>query len=214
MVNNHHHAYLYLVTDAMNPAALAPCVSSLNLEEVLYIFVPNLGIADVRSLTEKAFMRPSVGDKQLIVVASMSVTIEAQQALLKILEEPPLSTVFLFCLPPSIPLLPTLLSRFSLKDDFREEERVNTGEGFQTFLQLTLQDRLAEITKRLTAKDVSWVTDIKNGLLLELKRGELKRSMGTGQTLYFVAEHLQTRGASNKHLLEELAFTLTPAAEK
>jgi DNA polymerase III subunit delta' len=73
-----------------------------------------LGIAEVRKLSEKIFLKPIQGDKKIIVVeAFFGVTVEAQNAFLKVLEEPPQST-YIFILSSENYFLPTINSRAEL----------------------------------------------------------------------------------------------------
>ena len=51
-----------------------------------YLDFTNFGIDDSRLLVEKAFVRPMVGQLQLLVVSFKQITVEAQQALLKFLK--------------------------------------------------------------------------------------------------------------------------------
>lgn len=208
-----HHAYLCRVTE-VKPESITSFIDSLAIAEVDYISLDNLGIADVRTLIEKAFIRPQVGEKQLLVICFCSITVEAQQALLKLLEEPPASTAFVFCIPKTLYFLPTLLSRFQsvvIENSVNEDD---VPEAFTNFISRTIPERVNEIGVRLTTKDTKWVEEIKDGLLICLKKHSLQTTPTTNSTLFWIAEHLQTRGASNKMLLEELALTIKLAAEK
>jgi DNA polymerase III delta prime subunit len=174
----------------------------------VFLRIDAFGIGDVRTLTEKSFMRPSEGDAQLIVVSLTTITVESQQALLKLLEEPPCSTMFVFCVPSSLFLLPTLLSRFStLALETEIDEVVDTSE-LDELLALPIGERVETITKRLAAKDVLWVTVLKRQLIAKLANKSFHSNPDSLPLLYWIADHLQTRGASNKQLLEELALTL------
>jgi DNA polymerase III, delta subunit len=202
-----HHSYLLRVDEVKPEAALA-FVSSLQTEEVNYVTLDNFGIGDVRTLTAQAFVRPQVGDTQVIVVATSMITVEAQQALLKILEEPPTSTVFVFCLPKTLYLLPTLLSRFFEVESIETAESLKENKALDEFCTLRMADRITEITNRLSKKDLVWVEEIKTGLLHKLVTDSKVMTPEKLNLLFFVAEHLQTRGASNKLLLEEMALSL------
>lgn len=208
-----HHAYLCRVS-IVKPESVAAFVASLEVSEVNYITLENFGIDNVRALTEKAFVRPQSGSMQLIVVCINSITIEAQQALLKLLEEPPASTAFVFCVSNTLYLLPTVLSRFQLTVINPNQEEDVSGPFFGEFASLSVPARFNEITLRLAAKDTKWVEEIKAGLLSRLIKSSLVFPPESTALLFWIAEHLQTRGASNKMLLEELALTIKPAAEK
>ena len=107
-----HHALLYRAPAVSRETALS-LVSLLEASEVEYVEVSGFGIDDVRALTTVAYRTPSIGSRLGVVVILQTITVEAEQALLKLLEEPPLTTGFLFCVPESVFLLPTLLSRFN-----------------------------------------------------------------------------------------------------
>ncbi len=73
-----------------------------------------VGIGDVKSLSKQIFLRPMRSDKKMVVLeAFYGATIDAQNAFLKVLEEPPLSTTIII-LAGSNFFLPTILSRCKL----------------------------------------------------------------------------------------------------
>ncbi len=171
------------------------------------ISLPQFGINDVRALISSAYRRP-VGEnlEQTLVVATEFITEEAQQALLKIVEEPPLSTSFIFVLPQGYTLLPTLLSRFEQVDI--QQSATGSSAVFEAFLHASIADRFSLIEAALKTKDQTWLTDIKRGLVgyLLMKRIDLKRDVLL--ELEYVVRFLLTRGASNKFLLEHAALSL------
>jgi len=200
-----HHAYLCRLGE-VTQAKVKTVADTFDVPATVFIQIDAFGIDDVRTLTEKAFMRPSEGDTQLLVVSLITITVESQQALLKLLEEPPVGTMFVFCVPSSLFLLPTLLSRFSsLSLDV--DEVIDTAE-LDAFLELPVGERVTVITDRLAAKDILWVTTLKRQLIAKLANKSFHRDPEKLALLYWIADHLQTRGASNKQLLEELALTL------
>lgn len=210
-----HHAKL-LRLETLDQEVIKKVVSLIKVDDVEYLDFTNFGIDDSRLLVEKAFVRPMVGQLQLLVVSFKQITVEAQQALLKILEEPPVATNFLFCLPTTQQLLPTLLSRFQvINTNVIEMSGAGENESFNNFLTLNYGDRLTEIANRIKAKDQDWITEIKLGLLIWLDKQDLTQlGPDLGQTLLWTAGLLQTRGSANKYLLEEIALSLSIAAEK
>lgn len=207
-----HHAYLLRVS-SVEKSAVDNFVQSLAVQDIEYFSPEAFGIGDVRTLTEMSFSRPELGDVRLIVVLLKSITIEAQQALLKLLEEPPTSTAFVFCVHDSLYLLPTLLSRFHQQDNHLVIQKESSN-SFEKFCLKSITERMEEISTKLAEKDKSWVEEIKHSLLIWLTSGSAKVDTQKLSWLYYIAEHLQTRGASNKMLLEELAITMGQAAEK
>jgi len=202
-----HHALLYKAAAVSKETAL-PFVHLLGASEVEFVEIDSFGIDDVRALTAVAYRAPVVGNRLGVVVVVQTITVEAEQALLKLLEEPPKTTSFLFCVPKSVFLLATLLSRFS---------RIETSEVsvmpavFTEFINSDIPARITLVSDRLTAKDSTWQQEMKQGLVTYLD-SQKKLSAKQLGTLYYVAEHLLTRGASNKQLLEEMAFSLPLAS--
>jgi hypothetical protein len=201
-----HHAYLAQPTTVNK--AVVDCFYDISpYSDISYIELVSFGIDDVRSLTTVAYSTPSSGPKKLLVVMCREVTVEAQQALLKLLEEPPETTVFLFVLPKGSYLLPTLLSRFFKLSQIREEN--SSVDVFTDFKKMSVSERISTIAKRAENKDQEWMQGIKVGLLSYL--AECSKNNAPDKNiapLMFVADYLLTRGASNKQLLEELAMTL------
>ena len=79
------------------------------------IFYPKgkkLVVSDVDELIEKSYYKPLEGDKKVFVLSDVSeMTIQAQNKLLKTLEEPPQNTFLLLGATKVYSLLPTVLSR-------------------------------------------------------------------------------------------------------
>jgi DNA polymerase III delta prime subunit len=199
-----HHALLYRAPAVSRETALA-FVPLLEASQIEYVILNSFGIDDVRDLTNLAYLTPSSGGKLGIVVITENITIEAEQALLKLLEEPPQTTAFLFCVPESVFLLPTLLSRFS---EVTNHAKKTLTPVFIEFSILELKERISIIGSKLTNKDLIWQQAMKQGLIAYLANPKLKLKAVELTTLYYVAEHLLTRGASNKQLFEELALTM------
>jgi len=81
-----------------------------------------VGIEDVRNVQKKLILKPLKSkEKAVILDGSNGLTIEAQNALLKVLEEPPANTIIYVTTPNKDLLLPTILSRcqtITLKESF------------------------------------------------------------------------------------------------
>jgi DNA polymerase III delta prime subunit len=79
-----------------------------------------VGIEDVRKIGEKLFLKPFKSDKKAIIIdLSLGITIEAQNGMLKTLEEPPTSTIIILTAGNIEDFLPTILSRckiFEIKE--------------------------------------------------------------------------------------------------
>ncbi len=74
----------------------------------------SLGIDDAREIKTLAGTRPILeGGKKIFVLQVNAITVEAQNALLKLLEEPPAYAHFFIIVPSAHLLLPTVKSRMS-----------------------------------------------------------------------------------------------------
>src|SRR5581483_9097284 len=68
-----------------------------------------LGIEDVREARDKFFLKPLSSVHKAIIFHGENITLEAQNSLLKILEEPPANTVIYLSFPFASYLLSTIL---------------------------------------------------------------------------------------------------------
>lgn len=72
----------------------------------------SVGVDKIRLLTEKLFLRTFHGGRRVVIMEDADLlTVQAQNALLKIIEEPPLGTVFLLLCRRSSMMLRTIISR-------------------------------------------------------------------------------------------------------
>ena len=71
-----------------------------------------VGIAQVRDFQKKIFLKPFKSDQKAIILeAGNGLTLESQNALLKVLEEPPTNTIIIPLVESDESVLPTILSR-------------------------------------------------------------------------------------------------------
>lgn len=206
-----HHACLIRQVALSVDKALLVYDGVGGVGEVNRLTFSTVGIDEVRDITLKANLRPISAEFCLLVVEASNITYEAQQALLKILEEPPATTRFLFVVPTDVNLIPTLLSRFL---DLSEKEIVSNEvlAVFNDFYHESYADRLKDITSHVSSKDNAWIYDIKTGLASYLDADQVM-DIEKMKACSFILETLATRGASNKMLLEELALLL-PSSTK
>lgn len=83
-----------------------------------------VGIEDIRIIQKRLFLKPVKGSvKTVIIEAYEGLTIEAQNSLLKVLEEPPESAIIMVVVLNKNLILPTILSRckvVEIKEDLQE----------------------------------------------------------------------------------------------
>lgn len=83
----------------------------------------------VRSVRSDAYIKPNESEKKVYIFTDVNnISVQSQNALLKILEEPPASVVFILCCVKKANLLDTIISRVSMvtcgavkDDDFSDE---------------------------------------------------------------------------------------------
>ena len=175
----------------------------------------HFGIDEARELRERAALKP-VGKRRVFVVAAPDMNREAQNALLKTLEEPPGDALFFFILPSPETLLPTLRSRVQLLALGGKEK----GESVDVkkFLGALPPKRL-ELLKPLLEKGEDEKRDLGAilGFLASLERALAKAKEATGlhaarreglESVYRARKYVSDRGALVKPLLEQVALLL------
>lgn len=187
-----HHATFYIST--------APWRTLSALEAVLaadpYIVEEDtLRIETVRSLAEM-LQRRFASARHVVVVTNMILS-PAQNALLKLLEEPPADVYFHFVIPTESFLLPTVKSRILLTaGDAPSVLETNT------FFSASYAERLAAVADKVTKKDMSWMQEIARSAAEQAETLEAK------QAVRLVSQYYYQSGASRKMLLEHLALSL------
>lgn len=204
MDKSDHHAIL-VTAESISSAQISPSLKRQDADIQHFVF-DRMGIDDARLLSVTATRKPVVHDVRVLVIYTNEVTTEAQNALLKLFEEPPLTTRFVVVMAAPDKLLPTLLSRF-----YRQEVEVVKAdtEVFDSFQKSSYADRMLEITARTKNKDSSWINAIFLGseyFADSCKDTKIKESIL--RSVLFVRQYSGVRGSSSKMLLEELAISL------
>ncbi len=196
-----HHATLVRAT-SVSTVNFPELEKECEIQDQYFV---RFGIDDARELVRMAYQRPAETGEQMLVVRTDFITLEAQNALLKILEEPPVSTRLTFIVPHGFSILPTLASRFGQESSLDEGEDESIG-LFQDFLKQSYGERLAAIEQSVKKKDTDWQRAIKRGLIDYVSASKDKSTVRS--ELEYVTRTLLTRGASNKMLLEHAALAL------
>lgn len=170
--------------------------------ELVPLTYERLGIDNARELQRLAYSTPSQAAHQVLVVRTRDITLEAQNALLKLLEEPPATTQCVFLVPVTATLLPTLLSRV-IEERLVSAAPVSVSAQWTELASASMAERLKLIDTKLKAKDTNWLAAIQQSLVAWIGQGQT-----VTPSIQLVSERLNTRGASNKMLLELLALEL------
>lgn len=213
-----HHAYLIEGSPALAREASLRFAKELGLSLVgspdlhLRMF-DSFGIEDARALQEIAQMRGVSGCK-FFALGCSSMTTEAQNALLKLFEEPPQDTHFVLALPHGV-ALPTLRSRMEM---LTLQEKSGREEEARAFLRGTYRERSGLIAAIIRDKDRGQARTFLDALertLYAEAHTPFTREEGEGLAdIARARSYLADRSPSIKMLLEHLAVTLpqTPLA--
>lgn len=206
-----HHAQLYI---AASTAELTELLRVLSVEsEVVLYELPTLTISEVRDLIiSAAYQKPLTLKTRTIVVVTTRINREAQHALLKILEEPPTTTKFIFWLPSGAVLLPTILSRVQLMS---VPENISNKEYpyYQSFLTSPVATRFELIASLTKKKDLNNLLQLSKGMRQHLSTLSSLDVVVRPQLLWCLSL-LEVNGASKKMLWEEMALLLPVEARE
>ena len=170
----------------------------------------SFGVDEARELALKAGSRALSSSRRIFIIATAGMTNEAQNALLKTLEEPSGDALFFFILPSPQTLLPTLRSRAQLLD-IGSSPRTLTVDP-QAFLSAAPKDRL-DLLKPLLEKDDDEKRDVGSALqfLAALEQelaSKAEKNSRALEAIYRARRYLGDKGALAKVLLEQVALLL------
>ncbi len=197
-----HHAVLFQGRVLADTAIDVPLLRSKT--ELEFLSVPVLSIAIVRELIASAYVKPFEKPTKTIVLEVGQIAPEAQQALLKVLEEPPLTTRFILVLPSFDSLLATLRSRLYQPIDERMSVSVEYP-LFQEFLRRPFAERMAQIADIAKTKETSDFDLLCDGLRSWAVEAPVN-SLTTRIHEWLLV--LPKRGSSKKMLWEDIALSL------
>lgn len=163
------------------------------------------GVDDAREVGEKASAK-AFGERMVFVIEAQKFTAEAQNALLKTLEDPVPNTHFFILAREAAMFLPTLLSRMHRVDARGESDE---GSEAKKFLKKNLKQRLAFAKKFADEKDergAGALAEFLDSLLLILK--EDGAPTGSLQRVLDARTYARDSGAMPRLILEHLALVL------
>ena len=178
-----------------------------------------LSVDDARRVTELAVGAAFAGVHKVVIIAASRAYHEAQNALLKVFEEPPAGT-YLFLIMPSLGgLLPTLRSRVQILNANEGFTKPPIPESAEEFMKAGKEKRTAMIKKLTSGKDdedrrklrdeaIALVNGIEQAVYAHdegqtfIKHAELLSDIATLRT------HLYDRSAPVKMILEHLSLVI------
>lgn len=164
------------------------------------------GIDDARDFVFWSGLKPIANERKVAVVCAKSITVEAQNSLLKCIEEPPENTHFFFVVDTARALLPTLLSRVMFYSRSEQEEQNQARE----FLRSEIKGRLSMIKKFAKKEDKNVMR-----FLIQDVEGQFARSREASNVksallrrVIEASRFANIRGGSPKMILEWLSVVI------
>ncbi len=148
----------------------------------------------------------AVTGKKIFIIAFRFMGHEAQNALLKTLEEPTEDTHFFIITPKVDILLPTVRSRVIVIADTAGESHVLEAEA-KKFIKASVVERLAQVKEMIEEKDKGKAIDFVQAIERILAVKPKDNAAALAQILE-VEKYLQDRSSSVKLLLEHLALVI------
>ena len=208
-----HHAYIF---EGSSVSEVLEIIKGLGFStsdnpDITIRNVQSFGINDARAIRGKAILKPISNSRQVFIIETVHITHEAQNALLKVLEEPTGFSIFFIITPKADTLLPTLISRTCI---IRSDKAIVGDSNSTAFLKAPIHERLNMIIEMLPKgekkeKDLGAIVRFLNGLELQLavlsKTDPINATKGL-KALYIAKKYCMDKGASHKILLEQTAL--------
>lgn len=175
--------------------------------EIIIENYSSLGVNEAKSLLTRSFTIATAESPQIFIILFEKITEQAQNTLLKVMEEPTLHTHFFLCIPREVTILPTLVSRcLVLKPRHREEIKASV------FLDSNFEERLKIIDPLIQKGNIEDIAIFLNQLEVELHKKTKSAKITEKDIRFFMSlrrtrEFLRLPSASIKQMLQHLAST-------
>ncbi len=214
-----HHAYfIHSFTDAVTHLKeylhSKFKISHAQNPDFYYEKFESFGINESRALKEKHLSKGfTEGSKRIFIIEISNITHEAQNALLKIFEEPNENSHFFIIMPSIELLLPTLRSRlFILPKEINENDEEKEKE-IKDFLKLSKKEKIDyvdNIAKRISDEEInkSYAIDFLSTLEIYLYKEGLKKNSQILKAIIKVKDYMNDKSSSIKQLLEYVVLNM------
>jgi len=221
-----HHAYLAAGpleegrAAALRAAAEIVGGEAVGNPDVIVRDYSLFSVEDARALYSLAWQRPLKGEKKALIIVAGRLYHEAQNALLKLFEEPPADTVMYLVVSSAGGIIPTLRSRLLPLPGFESATGIEVNEEAAAFLKAPLEKRSALIKKLADAKGEEGKRAARDSALAILEGVERaayekwKGSEGATKLTPLLEDtaqlraYLQDRSAPLRMILEHISLTL------
>ncbi len=208
-----HHAYIVSGSLEQGAEEVSGVLDARGVEtkrnpDVLQLSFQELGVYDARAIASFASLK-AISEAKYIIVSFGRATTEAQNALLKVVEESPGNSIFFFCVDSAGHLLPTLRSRCITLDTGNRKPETGSEEA-KEFLKESYADRLKRVEKivqRITRTQERAPVRAFVRELISIAHEE-NANAKTLRDLLDADRYLRLQGSSPKSVLGHLAVTL------
>lgn len=177
----------------------------------------SLGIEDVRTIQKKIFLKPFKGDnKALIIYNAHTASIEAQNALLKLLEEPPAHTLLILTAESKQNFLPTIISRCTIiplnivEPEITTDQKNKLQEEFTTLCNAPIAEKLRKAADVASekAETLNWMRKMMEYLREELVANHFIKYISYLKQFQKTYNLIQSTNVSARFALEDLFLNL------
>lgn len=175
----------------------------------------SIGIKEIRELESKIFLRPVMASYKIVIINdAQNLTTDAQNALLKTLEEPPDYVFIILLVKDADLLLPTIISRCQIinlavkNKEFSEKEFADQISLFNQLIQSRVGERL-EKTAELGKTREDALLFIENSLMFWrqiLLSPALRNQLTSSQILSIIKSTQHTQSLLQKNINPRLAL--------
>jgi DNA polymerase III gamma/tau subunit len=192
-------------------------VTVIEKETAIKQNINSIGIEEIKNMQKKLFLKPIKSQTKAVILQDAELlTIEAQNALLKSLEEPPDNTIIILSTESIEPLLATIISRCQIIDikdknhGLSEKEIQEATEFIEMLPGMSIGEKLkkAESISKDKQKAKAWIANlivILREKLLELasvKSPDIQNTLHTLNTLQKAHTLLKTTNTNPRFAIE------------
>lgn len=199
-------------------------ITTIQKDTALKQNINTIGIEEIKNMQKKLFLKPIKSPTKAVILEDAHLlTTQAQNALLKVLEEPPDHTIIILSSNSKEPLLPTIISRCRVigleeaRQKLSEIEMQELKELIENLPKMPAGEKFkkAEALAKDKEKAIIWTEKVILALrehMLESKNYNNLTMKQFNNIKYFQSLHtlLKTTNVNPRFLLETTLLTLTP----
>lgn len=210
---NIHHAYLIEGDkELIIPELLDVLERGLNIKikanpDFLHKDFDKFGIDEARFIKEfqsRKTLSTNKHSKKIIIITTPVFTHEAQNALLKTLEDPSSDTHFFIILPDTETILPAFKSRVAFI--YKKNIKVKNKSLAESFMKSLILDRLEFLKNIIEEKNKKNALELLNDIEIILYENNFSKNISTIKEIGNLRQYLRQRSSSIKMIMEHLCI--------